>query len=168
MECVVCFSAIEEARGAVSLGCNCKATFCLSCVLTWLKSSRTCPTCRREVERVENGVNSAETFHTEALGKLAAAQASGFHDKQSLKDCSRFLIDSLVLDPTFLPAYSAMGYLLVLLGDNEQALRYLNYCVEIAPPREEGQEDGPSVADAKNLIEFILSQESAQEEPVVS
>lgn len=53
-ECAVCLSALEHEE-KVRLLPNCKHTFHVSCIDTWLTSHSTCPVCRTKVEPTNTG-----------------------------------------------------------------------------------------------------------------
>ena len=51
VECAVCLSALEDEE-AVRLLPNCKHTFHVGCIDTWLASHSTCPICRAKAEPI--------------------------------------------------------------------------------------------------------------------
>lgn len=101
-----------------------------------------------------NRQGQSEEAYEEALTYLAKAQQSGFEDKEALKEASRLLIRSIQFGRQNVDAHVAMGYLLILLGDTIQAVRYLNEARRLDPQHE----------DAQALIEH-LKQPAERETP---
>ncbi|KAL6066669.1 hypothetical protein QOT17_009457 [Balamuthia mandrillaris] len=102
----------------------------------------TCPTCRQEV----SVLGKAKELQEQGYHLLAKAQASGFEDKQSLKDASRAFMQGLVCDRNAPECYVGVAYLFLLLDDRPHALRYLNGCLRVYPDCE----------DAKKLKAYAL------------
>ncbi|KAL6057065.1 hypothetical protein QOT17_015728 [Balamuthia mandrillaris] len=137
--CLIC---LEAPGNPVHLSCACKTHFCLPCIIGWLQAGMTCPTCRQLV----SVPGKAKELHEQGVDLLAKAQASGFEDKQSLKDASTAFINGLVCDRNAPECYVGLAYLLLLLDDRPFALRYLNECLRVCPDYE----------DAKKLKAYAL------------
>ena len=73
------------------------------------------------------------------LDELAKAQASGFEDKEALKAANTLLFKAVVAAPEHTQAWTAIGYLLMLLGDNNRAILYLERAVKVDAENEDAQ-----------------------------
>ncbi len=52
MNCIICSEDITN--NLVYLNCNCKYVYHNSCISSWLNTSKTCPTCRRDFNKKED------------------------------------------------------------------------------------------------------------------
>eukprot|EP00281_Chroomonas_sp_CCMP1168_P021127 CAMPEP_0206234866 /NCGR_PEP_ID=MMETSP0047_2-20121206/12826_1 /ASSEMBLY_ACC=CAM_ASM_000192 /TAXON_ID=195065 /ORGANISM="Chroomonas mesostigmatica_cf, Strain CCMP1168" /LENGTH=192 /DNA_ID=CAMNT_0053658995 /DNA_START=35 /DNA_END=609 /DNA_ORIENTATION=- len=149
--CIIC---MEESSGdeSCSLSCGCKATYCQTCLLKWLGDldNRSCPTCRSQKVHVLDVLGS-EVYQQKldsGYKDLARSQESGFEDKMALKSASSNFFSAVHCNPGKPQAWVAIGYLLLLLGDNQHAARYIKQAKSVDPTNE----------DAGKLLDFVLEE----------
>ena len=53
-QCVVCLDDLEVGTKMVRLDCHVDHYFCKTCAHGWFKDHKTCPTCRRVFNKLEN------------------------------------------------------------------------------------------------------------------
>lgn len=101
-----------------------------------------------------NRRQSSDDSYQVGIQHLAKAQESGFEDKASLKEASKHFIKAIQFGRQNPEPYIAMAYLLILLGDQMTATRYLS----------EARRVDPQNADAEVLFTFLQSPEPVDED----
>jgi tetratricopeptide (TPR) repeat protein len=121
--------------------------FCYGCILSWLKQSQSCPTCRREDVSILNSNNESlcEKECKDGYYLIAKAEALGFVDKQPLKDAVRHFMSAIVSNRSHPEGYIGLGYLALLISKVDLATQYLARALEISPDN----------ADAQRLLDYI-------------
>lgn len=132
MSCVICF---QDNAHNVELNCACKVNFCEGCILRWLQENSTCPTCRSLLTIT----GKAEELTERGMAFFATAQESGFHDKPALKEASNLFLRAIAADRSKPQPLVCMGYLLLLLNNQEMARRYLDEAVRVDPANEDAK-----------------------------
>lgn len=87
----------------------------------------------------------SDEAYQQALQALAQAQASGFQDKAALKLASQQFLKAIQMARGKAEPYVGMAYLLLLLGQQKQAVRYLNQAKTIDPEHQ----------DAHKLLQYL-------------
>lgn len=87
----------------------------------------------------------SDEAYQEGLKALAQAQASGFRDKAALKQASQQFLKAIQMARGKAEPYVGLAYLLLLLGQQAQAVRYLQQAQRIEPEHE----------DTRKLLQYI-------------
>ncbi len=87
----------------------------------------------------------SDEAYQEGLKALAEAQASGFRDKNALKQASQQFLKAIQMARGKAEPYVGLAYLLLLLGQQAQAVRYLQQAQRIEPNHE----------DTRKLLQYI-------------
>ncbi|CAG9465980.1 unnamed protein product [Pedinophyceae sp. YPF-701] len=86
----------------------------------------------------------------EGARHLAVAQASQFEDKESLKKAVNCYFNAIACDRNDPQGYVGAAYIVLLLGSNKSAMRYLEAALEVAPDNKDAQK---LMAYAKEQVE---------------
>ena len=81
----------------------------------------------------------SDNAYQQALAALSKAQASAFKDKGALKEASQLFLKAIQMARGKAEPYVGMAYLLLLLGNPQQAVRYLHQARDIDPGHEDTQ-----------------------------
>jgi tetratricopeptide (TPR) repeat protein len=81
----------------------------------------------------------SDSAYQQALAALSKAQASGFKDKIALKEASQMFLKAIQMARGKAEPYVGMAYLLLLLGQQQQAVRYLTQARDIDPDHQDTQ-----------------------------
>lgn len=81
----------------------------------------------------------SDEAYQEGLKALAQAQASGFRDKAALKQASQQFLKAIQMARGKAEPYVGLAYLLLLLGQQDQAIRYLHQALRIEPDHEDSR-----------------------------
>ncbi len=101
-----------------------------------------------------NRRQNSDEFYQQGIELLAQAQAQEFADKESLKEASKLLMRSIQYGRQNAEPYIAMGYLMILLGDMPNAVRYLG----------EARRVDPDNTDVIQLINFLQRPAGSQDD----
>lgn len=81
----------------------------------------------------------SDSAYQQALTALAKAQSSAFKDKAALKEASQQFLKAIQMARGKAEPYVGMAYLLLLLGQQQQAVRYLTQARDIDPTHQDTQ-----------------------------
>lgn len=81
----------------------------------------------------------SDSAYQQALTALAKAQATAFKDKAALKEASQQFLKAIQMARGKAEPYVGMAYLLLLLGQQQQAVRYLTQARDIDPTHQDTQ-----------------------------